>query len=64
MMLTWAAFGVLFALAGISAAPPPLRRSTSTIYTAELSGFAPYTQFARAAYCPTSKLTGWSCGGK
>lgn len=63
-MLTWVAFGILIALIRISAASPPLRRSTSPISTAELSGFAPYTQFARAAYCPTSKLIGWNCGGK
>lgn len=41
----------------------PLRRNVLPILTAELSGFAPYTQFARAAYCPTSKLTSWDCGG-
>ncbi|GLB37517.1 putative alpha beta-hydrolase [Lyophyllum shimeji] len=28
----------------------------------DLAAFAPYTQFARAAYCPTSKLTNWTCG--
>ncbi|TCD70529.1 hypothetical protein EIP91_002875 [Steccherinum ochraceum] len=40
-------------------------RSTSTVTTlssAQLSALAPYTQFARAAYCPTSKITNWNCG--
>lgn len=63
-MLTRSIFGVLFLLSVISAAPvAPLRRATSLIPTAELSEFAPYTQFARATYCSTSKLTGWNCGG-
>ncbi|KAF8236476.1 alpha/beta-hydrolase [Tricholoma matsutake] len=62
-MLTRSIFGVLFLLSVISAAPvAPLRRATSLIPTAELSEFAPYTQFARATYCSTSKLTGWNCG--
>ncbi|KAF9465290.1 alpha/beta-hydrolase [Collybia nuda] len=40
----------------------PTRRSVTPLSSSDLSGFAPYTQFARAAYCPTSKLTGWTCG--
>ncbi|KAF8236480.1 alpha/beta-hydrolase [Tricholoma matsutake] len=63
-MSTRAIFCILFVFGGISTVPAAwLRyRSTSNISTAVLSGFAPYTQFARAAYCPTSKLTGWKCG--
>ncbi|KAF8637954.1 hypothetical protein AX16_010587 [Volvariella volvacea WC 439] len=38
------------------------RRAVSPLSTAELASFAPFTQFARAAYCPTSKLQGWRCG--
>jgi hypothetical protein len=26
--------------------------------------FIPYIQFARAAYCAPSKISGWECGGK
>jgi hypothetical protein len=29
-----------------------------------ISEFAPYTQFARAAYCPLYKLNKWKCGGQ
>ncbi|TCD68520.1 hypothetical protein EIP91_010576 [Steccherinum ochraceum] len=28
----------------------------------ELASFAPYTQFARAAYCPSTKQKDWNCG--
>ncbi|KAH9950599.1 Alpha/Beta hydrolase protein [Amylocystis lapponica] len=38
------------------------KRDLTQLSASELSGFAPYTQFARAAYCPTDKITGWSCG--
>jgi len=33
-----------------------------TLTSTEVSDFAPYTQFARAAYCDSSKVTGWQCG--
>ena len=48
------------------AAPPTAvldRRTVTAVSAADLAGFAPYTQFARAAYCSTSKLQGWGCGG-
>lgn len=38
--------------------------TVTTLSAEELVDFAPYTQFARAAYCPSSKLTNWDCGGK
>ncbi|THH30720.1 hypothetical protein EUX98_g3455 [Antrodiella citrinella] len=53
------------------AEPDSARRSDFTSFAAdtvttlsaeELEDFAPYTQFARAAYCPSSKLTNWDCG--
>lgn len=50
----------------ISAAAPARAhledRSVSALSAADLASLAPYTQFARAAYCPTSKLNGWNCG--
>ncbi|KAF8893960.1 alpha/beta-hydrolase [Infundibulicybe gibba] len=58
----------LIVLAGLLscafAAPPPshVRRAVTPLSSAALSSLAPFTQFARAAYCPTSKLTGWTCG--
>ncbi|KAJ3838781.1 Alpha/Beta hydrolase protein [Lentinula raphanica] len=37
-------------------------RTITQISASELAGFAPYTQFARAAYCPTDVLKTWTCG--
>lgn len=46
------------------AAPAGLaRRSVTALSATELSSFTPFTQFARAAYCSTSRLSGWNCGG-
>ncbi|KAH8082433.1 alpha/beta-hydrolase [Cristinia sonorae] len=37
--------------------------SVVTVVSAgQLASFSPYTQFARAAYCPSEKLTNWNCG--
>ncbi|PFH47693.1 hypothetical protein AMATHDRAFT_197673 [Amanita thiersii Skay4041] len=50
-------------LASTHAFPVALQsRSETPLSASALSGLAPFTQFARAAYCPTSKLTNWSCG--
>ncbi|EIN13713.1 alpha/beta-hydrolase [Punctularia strigosozonata HHB-11173 SS5] len=38
------------------------RDGTTALSAAELSSFAPFTQFARAAYCPTDKIMSWQCG--
>ncbi|KAK0504705.1 alpha beta-hydrolase [Armillaria luteobubalina] len=40
----------------------PVRRSVTVLSAAELASFAPYTQFARAAYCGSDVLQDWSCG--
>ncbi|KDR75797.1 hypothetical protein GALMADRAFT_97687 [Galerina marginata CBS 339.88] len=37
-------------------------RSVTALSSADLAGLAPFTQFARAAYCPTNALKNWSCG--
>jgi hypothetical protein len=29
----------------------------------DLNAFTPYIEFARAAYCDSSKIAGWKCGG-
>lgn len=39
-------------------------RSVTTMTAAQLSALAPYTQLARAAYCPSSRISSWSCGRK
>lgn len=57
---------VLFTLGAVSATPltPSTlsKREASPVSIADLAGYAPYTQFAMAAYCPTRKLAGWKCG--
>lgn len=42
--------------------PIPLR--ATPISGEELAAFTPFTQFARAAYCPSEYIKDWSCGGK
>ncbi|THH14002.1 hypothetical protein EW146_g6281 [Bondarzewia mesenterica] len=52
---------------GVSALPTAstvfARDGVTTLSTTQLSAFAPFTQFARAAYCDPSKIEGWNCGG-
>ncbi|KAJ4475797.1 Alpha/Beta hydrolase protein [Lentinula aciculospora] len=38
------------------------RRAVTQLSTTELASFAPFTQFARAAYCGTDILQDWTCG--
>jgi hypothetical protein len=47
------------------AVPAPViqKRAVTPLSASQLSSFAPFTQFARAAYCATSGLQTWSCGG-
>lgn len=53
----------LLTSAVVHAAPQSLRRDgVTTLSPSELSGLAPFTQFARAAYCPSDKVQGWNCG--
>lgn len=37
-------------------------RAVTRMSAADISSFTPFTQFARAAYCP--RVGSWSCGGK
>ncbi|ETW81949.1 Lipase, class 3 [Heterobasidion irregulare TC 32-1] len=57
---------VLLIKAGVSALPTPrnfrTRASPTALSPTQLSSFAPFTQFARAAYCDPSKIEGWQCG--
>ncbi|KAJ8461787.1 hypothetical protein ONZ45_g18174 [Pleurotus djamor] len=56
---------VLAALGNLANAAPVehnVKRAVTALSSTELASFAPFTQFARAAYCPTSKLQGWKCG--
>ncbi|KIJ64648.1 hypothetical protein HYDPIDRAFT_181861 [Hydnomerulius pinastri MD-312] len=66
--LSLALLGALGVAAMPSVAPPvaPVRRaqvtSVTTMTSSQLSGLAPYTEFARAAYCSPSIVEGWECG--
>ena len=37
--------------------------AVTTLSAAQLAAYTPYTQLARAAYCPSSKIKNWGCGG-
>ncbi|KAG2129110.1 Alpha/Beta hydrolase protein [Suillus clintonianus] len=47
-------------------APPTMRRADVSVLTqmtsTQLADLAPYTEFARAAYCSPTIVTGWQCG--
>ncbi|KAG1745924.1 Alpha/Beta hydrolase protein [Suillus paluster] len=47
-------------------APPTMRRANVSVVTqmtsTKLADLAPYTEFARAAYCSPTIVTGWHCG--
>ncbi|KAH9849002.1 alpha/beta-hydrolase [Lenzites betulinus] len=62
--LTWASLLVLFVSAAALPAPPLARASdaVSVVTSVDTSSFAPFTQFARAAYCDSSKVLTWTCG--
>lgn len=53
-------------LAGVAHASPGAvlrKRSVTPLTASQLGSLAPFTQFARAAYCPISELRSWNCGG-
>ncbi|KAF9481532.1 alpha/beta-hydrolase [Pholiota conissans] len=54
--------GIVLARTVIAAPTVLEERSVSPLSASDLSSLAPFTQFARAAYCPTSVLKNWSCG--
>ncbi|KAI0360314.1 alpha/beta-hydrolase [Trametes cingulata] len=56
-----AVWASLYAL-NVAALPTHHARSVTQVSSAEMSSWAPYTQFARAAYCGSSKVTNWACG--
>ncbi|KAI0061473.1 alpha/beta-hydrolase [Artomyces pyxidatus] len=58
-------FSLLVASAGVLAAParsPISEREVTPLSSSALAGLAPFTQFARAAYCDPSTITNWQCG--
>ncbi|KAI0057779.1 alpha/beta-hydrolase [Artomyces pyxidatus] len=65
----WTLLGLsslLASCAGVLAAPTdPLlspRSGVTTLPSSQLAAFAPFTQFARAAYCAPSAISNWGCG--
>ncbi|KAH9854697.1 alpha/beta-hydrolase [Lenzites betulinus] len=61
MRFTFAPIYVLSAATAALAAPTS-KRSVSALSSDQLASFAPFTQFARAAYCPSDKIANWQCG--
>lgn len=60
-----ALLSLALAVVGAVAAPTASflgRRAAAVLSNDQLAAFAPFTQFARAAYCPSSKIQGWQCG--
>ena len=58
---------LLQAAHALPAPPVPVtvraRDGTTPLSAEQLASFKPFTQFARAAYCPVDKLMNWTCGG-
>ncbi|KAI0632143.1 alpha/beta-hydrolase [Trametes polyzona] len=48
--------------AGATLAAPTSKRAVTALSSSQLASFAPFTQFARAAYCPSDKIKNWKCG--
>ncbi|KAI6110963.1 alpha beta-hydrolase [Pisolithus croceorrhizus] len=54
-------------LVAVDALPNPTvshlqQRSVSVLSSSQLASFAPYSEFARAAYCSPNVVDGWNCG--
>ncbi|KAF7333769.1 Lipase-3 domain-containing protein [Mycena venus] len=56
--------GIVLALAAFAVAAPPLsvRQSITTLSTAQISAFRPYTFYASAGYCTSASTLTWNCG--
>jgi len=48
----------------VYASPIDPRQSITTLSTAQISSFKPFSFFAAAAYCDPDKTLKWNCGGK
>lgn len=70
MFLFSSASGFIFAcvlqVAGVPHPGPAISRADVSVVTQissiQLADLAPYTEFARAAYCSPTIVTGWNCG--
>ena len=40
------------------------RSNVTQLSSNQFSEFVPFIEFARAAYCPPTKIEGWRCGGQ
>jgi hypothetical protein len=61
--------GVFLTANALPTVPMPLAARVETkgvatpISAQTFASFKPFSQFARAAYCPTDKIMNWKCGG-
>ncbi|KAI0822301.1 alpha/beta-hydrolase [Trametes gibbosa] len=62
MRLTIAPLYALLSAATVALAAPTSKRAVTALSGDALAAFAPFTQFARAAYCPSDKVADWQCG--
>lgn len=63
LILLSVSIGVLAAPTPRQLAPNPRADAVTSLSVNQLSTIVPFTQFARAAYCPPEKIQGWQCGG-
>ena len=61
-MRFFAAASLFLSAATTAVAAPLVERAVSALSSAQLAAFAPFTQFARAAYCDSDKIADWGCG--
>ena len=63
----WSPFSVITSLAAgpglFSVIQNPFNTSHTELNHTQLDTYTPYIEFARAAYCNSSKITNWDCGG-
>ncbi|KAH7102120.1 Alpha/Beta hydrolase protein [Auriculariales sp. MPI-PUGE-AT-0066] len=58
--MRFASFAALVFVAATSAAPT--RRSATTLQSAQINSFIPYTHIAGAGYCQPANTLSWNCG--
>lgn len=63
MVTSGLVFLAFIGAAVVQAAPPLVpRQSISTLTTAQVAAFKPYTRFASTAYCNPANTLAWNCG--
>ncbi|KAG6819834.1 hypothetical protein H0H93_008091 [Arthromyces matolae] len=62
MKVTFTAYAIFGCLAAIRATPLIPRQSITTLTSAQVAAYKPFTYFASAAYCTPSTTLSWTCG--